>query len=240
MTHTYQVTGMTCGSCEAKVKSSLLTLPDVTSVEVSKDTNTATITMEKHIALSTLQEAVKKAGDKYQISATQHSEAVEQTKSWLETYKPLLLIFAFITFISLISAQANNQIHLMHFMRNFMAGFFLAFSFFKLLDIKGFAESYAMYDIIAKQFKQWGYIYPFLELILGIAFLVDYNPIITNWAAIILMGSSIIGVLQSVFNKTKIQCACLGSVFKLPMSSVTIIEDGLMIAMSAIMLITMQ
>ncbi|RYZ78221.1 MAG: heavy-metal-associated domain-containing protein, partial [Proteobacteria bacterium] len=44
------------------------------------------------------------------------------------------------------------------------------------------------------------------------------------------------GVLQSVLNKRKIQCACLGAVFNLPMSTVTIIEDGLMIAMSAVML----
>ena len=52
MTHTYQLTGMTCGSCEAKVKSALLSVNNVTAVEVSKDNNTATITMEKHIALS--------------------------------------------------------------------------------------------------------------------------------------------------------------------------------------------
>jgi len=239
MTHTYQLTGMTCISCEAKVKSSLLSLPDTISVEVSKDTNSAIITMEKHIALNTLQDAVKKAGDKYQISATHHSEVTEQTKSWVATYKPLLLIFAFITFIAFVSAQMNNQIHWMHFMRNFMAGFFLTFSFFKFLDLKGFVESYAMYDIIAKRFKQWGYIYAFLELALGIAFLLDFNPTITNWAAIIVMTTSIIGVLQSVLNKTKIQCACLGSVFNLPMSSVTIFEDGLMIVMSIAMLIIM-
>jgi len=237
MTHTYQLTGMTCSSCEAKVKSSLLTLPNITSVEVSKDSKSAIIGMEKHIALNILQEALKAAGDKYQITATQHSENVEQTKSWLTTYKPLLIIFTFITFISFLSSQMYNQMYWMHFMRNFMAGFFLTFSFFKFLDLKGFTESYAMYDIIAKRFKQWGYIYAFLELILGIAFLINYNPTITNWAAIIVMGTSIIGVLQSVFNKTKIQCACLGSVFKLPMSSVTIYEDGLMIVMSITMLL---
>ena len=239
MIHTYQLTGMTCSSCEAKVKSSLLTLPDITSVEVSKDTNTATIAMDKHIALNTLQEAVKNAGEKYQISATQHNEVAEQTKSWIATYKPLFLIFGFITFISFTSSQMNHQIHWMNFMRYFMAGFFLTFSFFKLLDLKGFADSYAMYDIIAKQFKAWGYLYPFLELILGIAFLLDFNPIITNWAAIIVMSSGIIGVVQSILNKSKIQCACLGAVFNLPMSSVTIFEDGLMIIMSIIMLIMM-
>ena len=230
---------MTCSSCEAKVKSSLLSLPDITSIEVSKDSNTATIVMDKHIALIKLQEALKKAGDKYQISARQHSEIAEQTKSWLETYKPLILIFVFITFISLASAQTNNQIHWMLFMRYFMAGFFLTFSFFKFLDLKGFVESYAMYDIIAKRFKHWGYMYAFLELTLGIAFLLDFNPTITNWAAILIMTTSIVGVLQSVFNRTEIQCACLGSVFKLPMSSVTIFEDGLMIGMSVAMLLIM-
>ncbi|OYW82093.1 MAG: heavy metal transporter, partial [Sphingobacteriia bacterium 32-37-4] len=38
-------------------------------------------------------------------------------------------------------------------------------------------------------------------------------------------------------NKKKIQCACLGDVFNLPMSTVTIIEDALMIGMSAVMLL---
>jgi hypothetical protein len=53
------------------------------------------------------------------------------------------------------------------------------------------------------------------------------------------MTVSIIGVLQSVLSKRKIKCACLGDVFNLPMSTITIIEDALMIAMSGIMLLTM-
>jgi hypothetical protein len=53
------------------------------------------------------------------------------------------------------------------------------------------------------------------------------------------MSISIVGVLQSVLNKKKIQCACLGAVFNLPMSTVTIIEDALMIAMSGIMILKM-
>ena len=57
MTHTYNLTGMTCTSCEAKVKSALLMVENVTNVEVSKDINSATITMEKHIALDKFQKA---------------------------------------------------------------------------------------------------------------------------------------------------------------------------------------
>ena len=53
------------------------------------------------------------------------------------------------------------------------------------------------------------------------------------------MTVSIIGELQSVLNKRKIKCAYLEEVFNLPMSTITIIEDALMIVMSAVMLITM-
>ncbi|MES1224983.1 MAG: cation transporter [Bacteroidota bacterium] len=151
MTHSYQITGMTCSGCEAKVKGSLLALPDVTTIELSKESNSATITMEKHISLKELQQAIGGTDSKYRISASHHSEVAEQTKSWLLTYKPLLLIFTFITGISILTSFKNGQFLEMQFMNHFMAGFFITFSFFKLLDLKGFAESYSMYDIVAKK-----------------------------------------------------------------------------------------
>lgn len=236
MTHTYKLTGMTCSSCEAKVKSALLTIENVTNVIVSKDTETTTITMDKHIALSDLQKVLE---NKYQISATNHNEIAEQTKSWFETYKPILLIFFYIVLVTTLVQTQNTKFDFMEAMRHFMSGFFLIFSFFKLLNLKGFAESYVMYDVLAKQIPVWAYLYVFIELGLGIAFLINFNPIITNSITVVVMSISIIGVLQSVLNKKKIQCACLGAVFNLPMSTVTIIEDALMIVMSGIMLLMM-
>lgn len=236
MTHTYNLTGMTCAGCEAKVKSNLMSLENVTGVEVSKDSHTATITMDKHIALSDFQQALGGLASKYQISAAQHNETAEQAKSWLETYKPILLIFSYITAIVLFAQIGNHHFDWMMAMRHFMAGFFLTFSFFKMLNLRGFAESYVMYDVLARRIPAWAYVYAFVELALGIANLVDFNPLLTNWTTLIVMTVSIVGVLQSVLNKRKIQCACLGAVFNLPMSTVTIIEDALMIAMSAAML----
>ena len=229
---------MTCANCEAKVKSALLTLPDVTSAEVSKEKSEAVITMTKHISISALQNAIG-AESKYKISATQHNETAEQAKSWFAIYKPILLIFAYITVIASIVSFHDGTIHAMHFMNIFMAGFFLTFSFFKMLDLKGFADSYAMYDVVAKRIPAWGYLYAFIELSLGIAYVINFNPLITNIVTLVVMSISIIGVLQSILNKQKIQCACLGAVFNLPMSTVTIIEDALMIAMSGAMLAIM-
>lgn len=237
MTHKYQLTGMTCSSCEAKVKSALLTIDNVTAVEVSKDTNSASITMDKHISISDFQKALD---SKYQISAINHNEIEEQAKSWLETYKPILLIFFYISFVTILIQFKNENFNWTEAMQHFMAGFFLVFSFFKLLNLKGFAESYVMYDVIAKRVPVWGYVYAIIELGLGIAYLINFNPLLTNWITFIVMTISIVGVLQSVLNKKKIQCACLGAVFNLPMSTVTIIEDGLMIVMSGFMIITLS
>lgn len=234
MTHKYQVTGMTCGGCEVKVKSALMTIENITAVEVSKETNSATITMDKHIALSDLQKVLD---SNYQISAINHNEIEEQARSWFETYKPILLIFFYISLVTLLINFNFGHINYMQSMQHFMAGFFLVFSFFKLLNLKGFAESYVMYDVIAKQVPVWGYVYAIIELGLGIAYLTNFNPLITNWITFVVMTISIIGVLQSVLNKKKIQCACLGAIFNLPMSTVTIIEDGLMIAMSGFMIL---
>lgn len=225
---------MTCGNCVAKVKSKLLLIGDISEAEVQLEAPQATIKMQKHIDLETLQTAVNKAGN-YTISEanaamTSHSEAESKT-AW-RVYKPIFLIGGFITGITLIIEASRTNFDWENWMHNFMAAFFLVFSFFKLLDLRGFAESYSTYDIIAKRWTGWGYVYAFIELGLGLAYLIKFNLLATNVVTFVVMSISIIGVLQSVLNKRKIKCACLGAVFNLPMSTITIIEDALMIGMA--------
>lgn len=240
MTHKYHLEGLTCSSCVANVKGSLLMMPDVLAAEVTQ--NSAEITMGKHISVEELQKAMGHNG-KYKIteeaSVHRQMEAVP-AKSWLQTYKPLLVIAAFITGISLITSWNGTEISWMKWMNAFMAGFFIVFSFFKFLDLRGFADSYGMYDLLAKRVKGYGYVYPFLELALGVMYIVGFNPAITTMATIILMGFSSIGVIKSVLDKKQIRCACLGAVFNFPMSTVTIIEDLLMVGMALFMHFSMH
>jgi copper chaperone CopZ len=240
MVHTYKISGMTCSGCEATVKSNLLKLPDVKSVELSKDTGLATIGMSKHISVTDLQSAI--GNGKYQISENSNQSAMvsgqvtTENKTWFATYKPLLILFSIILIISFIPSFTTGVVQPLLWMRYFMAGFFICFSYFKLINVKGFADSYSMYDIVAKRVKVWGFIYPFVELGLGISYALNFSPLYTNIATLVIMGISSIGVIESVANKKKIQCACLGAVFNLPMSSVTIIEDLIMVVMAGVMI----
>jgi cation transport ATPase len=242
MTHTYNITGLTCNGCVAKAKSSLLKLGDVTEANLQLEAPQAVITMQKHIPTSVLQTALSGAGI-YTITEADggmhHTEGGKGDAPWFITYKPVLLIFTYITVLALIAAYTANGFNWMRGMNIFMSGFFLTFSFFKMLDLKGFADSYTTYDIIAKSFRLWGFIYAFIELLLGIAYATNFYPLLTNLITFLVMSVSLIGVLQTVLNKRKIQCACLGAVFNLPMSTITIVEDAAMIAMSGIMLISL-
>lgn len=232
---------MTCSGCQTTVQDALSTIAGVTAIQIDLKNGEVLISMTHHIDIAIFQ-AVLGPYPKYsiqekEIQANQADIPLPSLQnSWIQIYKPLLLVFAFITGISCLTSFANNHFIGQLWMNHFMAGFFIVFSFFKFLDIRAFADSYAMYDVIAKQWKGYGYLYPFIELLLGIAYLTAFNPILTNSITIVVMSISSIGVMQSVVRKQKIRCACLGAVFNLPMSTVTIIEDVLMVIMAASML----
>lgn len=239
MQHTYFVSGMTCAGCEAKVKALLEGVAGEGNVTMDLEGGKAHISMDHHVPIQDFKEALN-AYPKYSINegspVAEATENFANNRSWIATYRPLLVLFTIITLVSVIAGWNNGNFSLMTAMRIFMAGFFLSFSYFKLLDLRGFAESYATYDIIGRSVSSWGYVYAFIELGLGLAYAANFQLEATLWITLIVMTISIIGVLQAVLNKRRIQCACLGVVFNLPMSTVTIIEDALMIGMSAWML----
>jgi copper chaperone CopZ len=238
---------MTCNGCQAKVQQVLSQVPGVKNVSIDLEKSEAVVEMDKHVPTTALQAALQpyprykltEKEEMHTMPAVPVPVAEEIQKSWMQTYKPILLLCAYILGVTLLIQFAQRSFDGMQWMRHFMAGFFLTFSFFKLLNLQGFAESYFSYDIIARKWFGWGYVYAFIELLLGVAFLINFNPLLTNGLTFVVMSLSIIGVLQSVLHKRKIQCACLGTVFNLPMSTVTIVEDALMIGMSGVMLLSL-
>ena len=218
---TYTVTGMTCGGCAAKVERTLKAVAG--DVTVTLDPPRAMV--GSGAAMATLNEALAAVG-KYRLSLDKNGISELPAKS-LQTYYPLIVV---IGLTALAALAASN------WMLGFMAGFFIVFGAFKLLDVPAFAQSYARYDLVAKAFKPWGYVYPFVELGLGFAFLFHVQLALATWLALIASLVGAAGVIQSVMRKETIQCACLGTVFNLPMSTVTIVENLGMAAMAAYML----
>lgn len=150
-------------------------------------------------------------------------------------FLPLIIIFLLIIAFTLIR-QWYMEFNIQNAMYDFMAAFFLIFGFFKIINLAGFAEAYSTYDIVAQRFFAYGYIYPFIEIILGFCYLLRYQLTIANWVTLILMFISSMGVAIELRKQKEITCACLGAVFKIPMTYVTLAEDVIMGLMALYML----
>lgn len=239
MTHTYTVTGMTCNGCKSTVEKALLSIDAIDSVQINLEQSEVDITMSKHISTDVLQQVLP---EKYHISENEQANIFNQVsdentreKSDLKQLLPLFLIFGYIIVASFLLNY--NPWNLDAFMLDFMGLFYIVFSFFKLLDLKGFPESFKMYDPLAKAVPAYAWIYPFIEVALGLLFLMRFQIPIALIATLIVLGITTFGVTKTLLDKKSIQCACLGTALKLPMTKATFIENTIMIIMAVIMLL---
>ncbi|UMB60169.1 cation transporter [Lutibacter sp. A80] len=242
MKHTYKIEGMTCNNCKASVEKYLSELDNITNVTVNLEQGEAELIMSKHIDTETLQNALPK---KYNLSEKKEenvfasssisSNSLEEEKSKLQQLKPLLLIIFYIASASVLLHYKNWSWS--EFMLDFMGLFYIVFSFFKMLDLKGFPDSFRMYDPLAKRIPIYGWIYPFIETALGLMFLMRFEVNIALIITLVVLGITTIGVTKTLLDKKSIRCACLGTALKLPMTEATFIENAIMIVMAILMLL---
>ncbi|MFD2725320.1 heavy metal translocating P-type ATPase [Hyunsoonleella rubra] len=244
MKHTYTITGMTCNGCKASVEKALKGIPEVKNASVDLEASEATVEMSERISINILQKALS---DKYTITEknifnVRHTSKAEEIPiaigSELRQLFPLFLIFGYITIASVLLNR--NPWDINSFMLDFMGLFYVVFSFFKLLDIKGFPVSFRMYDPLAKVVPVYAWIYPFIEVELGLLFLLRFEIEIALIVTLVILGITTIGVTRVLLDKKTIQCACLGTALKLPMTKATFIENSIMIVMAIIMLVNLN
>ena len=238
MNQTFLVSGMTCLSCKINVENSINSHEHVTEAIVDFEKKELIVNSNKYLELKIFQ---KLLSSKYMISIKDHKENFKpkapleyQEKSKIHQLKPLLLIILYITTASIL-LHYNNWLW-DEFMLDFMGLFFIVFSFFKMLDLNGFAQSFKMYDPLAKRIPVYGWIYPFIETTLGLMFLIRYEINVALIITLIVLVVTTIGVTKTLLAKKSIQCACLGTALKLPMTEATFIENAIMIVMAIMMI----
>ena len=121
-------------------------------------------------------------------------------------------------------------------MNRFMGTIFIVFGTLKVVNLKGFAKIFAKYDLVSKHVYVYGYLYPFIEILLGISFFYKDYRMKSYIFTIVLMIVSLIGVFLSMGKGVSLRCGCLGSFFHVPLSYVTVSENIAMLAMSSYLL----
>ncbi|HSX12915.1 MAG TPA: MauE/DoxX family redox-associated membrane protein [Chlamydiales bacterium] len=152
----------------------------------------------------------------------------------MKRYYPLytLIIIAILAACALSYSRGFSWFHY------FMGFFFCQFAMLKLFSLSGFVEGFQKYDLVAQHFRAYAFIYPFIELFLGLAYLAFIIPNVIYAITISVMGMSAVGVIKALKAGLDVRCACTGTVLDVPLSTVTLTEDVVMGVMALIMLIS--
>lgn len=166
-----------------------------------------------------------------------HNEVSAQGEHSTTEVLKFIGVLVAITLLSTFLTNTYGTQSLGEWSRWFMGVFFLVFASFKLVGYKMFSMMFAGYDVVAKRFPLYAHLYPFIELALGIAYLTNFAPSIRDASTVLIMGVGSIGVIQEIRKRSGIHCACLGNVIKLPLSTVSLVEDVGMGLMALAMLL---
>ena len=233
MKQSFIITGMTCEGCQNFVKQKIESIEEVINAEVSLERGTATINSKKTISKNILSKIL---GSKYSVQTENNFKNIQKNSSKLKQLKPLILIFTYIITVTF-SYTYYFELTPKRGMQIFMGLFFIVFSFFKFLDYKGFPDSFKRYDPLAKYLPFYAKFYPFLETGLGISYLLEFQILISIIVTILILSMTTFGVIKALFQKSQIQCACLGTALKLPMTEATLMENIIMLIMSSLLLL---
>jgi copper chaperone CopZ len=242
MKQTYTIKGMTCGGCKTSIEKHIGGVEFVTNVEVSLEMEEVTITLEHPISIDIFKKVLPEKFNLFEKSYKSRIQDIssisekEQEVSKVKQLQPLFIILFYLatTVIFLNYKDWNSR----EMMFDFMGLFFIVFSFFKMLDLKNFPISFSMYDPLAEKILFYGWVYPFIEIALGLMFLVRFELNIALYVTIVILGITTFGVTKTLMNKKNIQCACLGTALKLPMTEATLIENALMLSMSIFLVLS--
>lgn len=166
--------------------------------------------------------------------ATQHTAPRENP---IAPYWPLIALILVSGLAAWAMSSAFGAPQMRPFMHAYMGVFLLIFALLKLFDLRGFRNGFAMYDLAARRDSRWGYVYPFIELALALAYLSFTWPMATYVATIAVFGFGAAGVLLALRRGLNITCPCMGNILKVPLSTVTLTEDIAMVVMAGMMLV---
>lgn len=163
-----------------------------------------------------------------------HRRLPDGGRHWSD-YLPLLVILALTLLTASAKQAAGGAWDGRNWMHDFMGFFLVVFSMFKFFDLSGFADGFQMYDLLAKPLRAYGYAYPFVELGLGLGYLAQWNLPVVYGVTIGVMTVGALGVVRALHRGLDLRCACMGTVLKVPLSTVALTEDLGMATMASAM-----
>ena len=157
------------------------------------------------------------------------------------SYRPVAALFAMTTLLAMAASHAAFGSPFTAHALQWFGGFSMAIlALLKLQDIEKFSTMFLNYDLLAKRWVPYGYVYPFAEGLAGVLMVGDA----LNWLSVpIALSIGTVGavsVFKAVYvERRELKCACVGGSSNVPLGFVSLTENLGMIAMAVWMLVRM-
>lgn len=160
--------------------------------------------------------------------------AVSSKREYRKFFGVLFFIFIAATLMStLITFRWQDWI------RWYLGSSLLVFGGFKLISYESFLQVFPRYDPLAAKYSWYAHLYPIIEVLLGIFYILDIAPGLRYVVTFVMLAFGLVGMVTNLDRQgPSTQNTWLGSVFRLPMSTAILFEDALLAVLAGILLLT--
>ena len=226
---------MHCATCVETIQQAISDVNNVDEIKIDLDSGIAQLGGNPDIDL--IISKIETSG--YSASKIDQPKLSSQIDKKDNPWRELIPLFIILSYVFIGSILLNRaSLNLSNFIMGYMGLFFIVFSLFKFIDYRNFPSAFSKYDPLARILPIYGWVYPFIELCLGINFLLVQYVLFSLVLTMFLLSVTTYGVLMKLRDKQSVQCACVGTTIKLPLTKATLIENFIMVTMAGWMLIT--
>jgi len=154
------------------------------------------------------------------------------------TYQPIIAIFATTFLMALTTNWAiTGGLSFIRVTELFIAISMCVLAIQKLRDLDSFSNQFITYDLLAMRWVRYAYIYPFAEMLAGVAMIAGLFTPIAAPVALFIGTIGAISVVKAVYiDKRELKCACVGGDSNVPLGFISLTENIMMMAMAIWML----
>lgn len=150
------------------------------------------------------------------------------------SYRPVVALFGMTLLMALAASEAVHGTPFTMRAAEWFIGFSMAvLALLKLQNIESFATMFLNYDLLAKRWVRYSYLYPFAEGLAGILMIAGALAWLSVPVALFIGTVGAISVFKAVYvDRRELKCACVGGSSNVPLGFVSLTENLMMIAMA--------
>jgi len=155
------------------------------------------------------------------------------------SYKPVIAVFAMTALMALATSFASfGNPFTMRTAEWFIAFSMCVLAILKLQNVESFATMFLNYDLLARRWVPYSYIYPFAEALAGVLMVAGALKIVAVPVALFIGSIGSVSVFYAVYvQKRELKCACVGGGSNVPLGFVSLTENIMMVTMAIWMMI---